>query len=146
METEKSFDIYHDLFIDSTVEKVYEAVSQPKHLINWWPLKCKGVTEVGQEYNFYFGDDYNWFGKVVMLIPNETFHIKMTRSDANWNPTSFGFDLEQTDGKVHVKFWHKGWPECNFHFKHSSFCWAMLLNGLKNYVEKGEIVPFEKRN
>jgi len=69
----------------------------------------------------------------------------MTKSDQDWDPTSFGFDLEDIENGVLVKFWHKGWPECNHHFRRSSFCWAMLLNGLKNYVEKGIIKPFKER-
>lgn len=28
----------------------------------------------------------------------------------------------------------------------TNFCSAILLNALKNYLEKGTIIPFEKRN
>ena len=70
----------------------------------------------------------------------------MTKSDPNWEPTSFGFDLKEIEDGVLVKFWHKDWPECNDHYKHSSFCWALLLKGLKDYLEKGVIIPFEERN
>ncbi|MEQ8573885.1 MAG: SRPBCC domain-containing protein, partial [Fulvivirga sp.] len=73
------------------------------------------------------------------------FHIKMTDADEDWNPTSFGFDLTELEGGVDVKFWHVGWPECNHHFRRSSYCWAILLQGLKNYIEKGIIIPFEER-
>ena len=69
----------------------------------------------------------------------------MTKSDADWNPTAFNFDLERSENNVLVKFWHIGWPEFDMHFRRPSFCWAMLLNGLKNYVEKGIIIPFEER-
>lgn len=77
--------------------------------------------------------------------PYKSFHIKMTESDQDWNPTSFGFELEEMGEKVVVKFSHTNWPSCNDHFKISSYCWAILLQGLKNYVEKGVIVPFEER-
>lgn len=70
----------------------------------------------------------------------------MTKSDKDWNPTTFGFDLESSDKGTMVNFSHINWPEQNHHFKHSSFCWAILLNGLKNYLEKGVIIPFEERN
>jgi hypothetical protein len=69
----------------------------------------------------------------------------MTDSDEDWDPTSFGFDLEPQEAGTAVKFWHKGWPTLNHHFRRSSYCWAILLQGLKNYVEKGIIVPFEER-
>lgn len=142
---EKGFSIYHDLVISAPIEKVFDAITNPKHLIHWWPLKCEGKPELQAEYNFYFTEAYDWYGKVVEISPNKSFHIKMTKSDSDWDPTSFGFDLIEAPEHVKLEFWHIGWPECNHHFKRSSFCWAMLLNGLKNYVEKGIIIPFEER-
>ena len=121
---------------------VFDAIVDPAHLVNWWPLKSSGTPEVGAVYNFYFTPEYDWFGKVTKCIPHKAFYIKMTQSDADWNPTTFGFDLEAIDGKVQLHFWHIGWPACNAHFKRSSFCWAMLLNGLKNYVEKRSSYTF----
>jgi len=73
--------IYHDLEIESSAEKAYNAVSQPQHLTNWWPLKCSGKPEVGEEYNFYFGPDYDWYAKVIKAEEGKSFHVKMTNSD-----------------------------------------------------------------
>jgi hypothetical protein len=70
----------------------------------------------------------------------------MTKSDLDWDETTFGFDLEETNNGTLVKFSHMNWPNCNDHFRTASFCWAMLLNGLKNYIEKGIILPFEERS
>lgn len=143
--SEQPNSIYHDLIIKAPIENVYNAITEPKHLINWWPLNCSGEPIVGKEYNFYFGPDYNWFGEVTEALPNTSFHVKMTKSDSDWNPTTFGFDLSIEKEITQIQFWHKGWPECNAHFKRSSYCWAILLSGLKNYVEKGIIIPFEER-
>ena len=137
--------IHHDLEIKESASKVFQAVSEPKHLVNWWPQKCSGILKENEEYNFFFTPEYDWYGKVLKCEKNKSFHIKMTKADIDWNPTSFGFDLEQKNDTTLVKFWHIGWPECNAHFRRSSFCWAMLLNGLKNYVERGIIIPFEER-
>lgn len=138
--------IHHDVHINESLDKVFLALTEPAHLINWWPLTCKGIPKLNEEYNFFFSPEYDWYGKVIKIEKNASFHIKMTKSDADWNPTSFGFDLEQKNEKVLVKFSHIGWAACNAHFRRSSFCWAMLLNGLKNYVENGIIVPFTERS
>jgi len=140
-----NFTIYHDLIIHAPLDEVFESVTRPEHLVNWWPLRCTGAVEKGAEYNFYFTAEYDWFGEVTECILNEAFYIKMTKADADWNTTSFGFDLEELEGGTQLHFWHKDWPECNAHFKIASFCWAMLLNGLKNYVEEGIVIPFEER-
>jgi hypothetical protein len=69
----------------------------------------------------------------------------MTKADEDWIGTTFGFELTETNDGVILNFIHKDWPYENDHFKIASYCWAILLKGLKQYVEKGIIVPFEKR-
>ena len=70
----------------------------------------------------------------------------MTNSDEDWNPTSFGFDFEAVSGGVILKFWHKNWLHQNHHFRHTSYCWALLLNALKNYIEKGIVISYKNRS
>ncbi len=142
---EESYNICHDFTIKADVQKVYEAITKPEHLVNWWPLKCSGTPKMDEEYNFFFDVKYDWYGKVIKVVENSSFHINMTKSDDNWNSTSFGFDLFPKEKFIVVKFSHKGWPHCNDEYRQSSYCWAILLNGLKNYVEKGVIIPFEDR-
>lgn len=146
MKNKTGYSIYHDFSIDAELNKIFDAITLPDHLINWWPLKCTGEPKPGAEYNFNFTDDFDWYGIVSGFIPNQSFHIKMIQSDEDWKPTTFGFELEKSNEKVIVHFSHTGWPACNAHFKTASFCWALLLNGLKNYVEKGIIIPFEERS
>jgi uncharacterized protein YndB with AHSA1/START domain len=138
--------IYHNLVIDAPPKKVFDGVTMPEHLVNWWPLKCSGKPVLGAEYNLNFTDKYDWYGTVSLVEPNKSFHIKMTKSDTDWDPTTFGFDLEDLGDKTRIKFSHRDWPAINDHFKYSSFCWALLLNGLKAYLEKNEIIPFEERS
>ena len=141
-----AYSIYHNFLIKASLEAVFNAVSLPEHLNNWWPLKSSGKPELGKIYNLNFTDQYDWYCIVSVCKPNESIHFKMTQSDKDWDPTTFGFDLEAKDGGTYVRFSHKDWLETNEHFKVASFCWAMLLHGLKNYLEKGAVIPFEERN
>jgi len=142
----KGFNIYHHLHIEKDPASVFDAVTQPGHLNNWWPLKSRGKPEIGAEYNFYFGDEYDWYAEVTDCVPDKSFHVKMTKSDKDWDPTSFGFDLLKDENGTQLTFQHINWPACNTHFKTASYCWAILLKDLKNYIENGVIVPFEKRS
>ncbi len=137
--------IYHDLLIEAPIEKVFAAVTEAQELEKWWPKRCTGEPRLFTQYNFFFGEPYDWYGEVVDLIPNQRFVIRMTEADDDWKGTRFGFELREQDSKVRLSFHHTGWRECNEHFRYSSFCWAMLLNGLKNYTKKGKVVPFEER-
>jgi len=143
---ESGFTIYNNLTIHAPVERVFEAISEPRHLINWWPQRCTGNPELGGAYNFYFTPEYDWYGEVSQIEKPHSFYIKMTQADIDWDPTTFGFDLEEENSKTQVRFSHYNWPNCNDHFKIASYCWAVLLKGLKDYLERGDIVPFEKRS
>lgn len=144
-QSNSGFAIYHNFVVKASAKEVFDAITLPEHLNNWWPLTSSGTPAVGASYNFNFTDVYDWYGEVSKCIPNRSFYIKMTASDADWNPTTFGFELEALEQGVSVKFSHTNWPVCNAEFKQSSYCWAILLQGLKNYVEKGIVIPFEER-
>ena len=122
-----SNNIYHNFTIKASTKAIFDAVSQPEHLNNWWTLKSSGTPELHAEYNLDFTDKYDWYCKISKLITSKSIHFKMTKSDADWNPTTFGFELEPTKNGILVKFSHVNWQEENHHFRHSSFCWAMLL-------------------
>ncbi len=138
--------IHHDFVIRAGITKIFEAITKPKHLVNWWPLNCKGIPELNEEYNFFFGSKYDWYGKVIKVIDNKSFHIKTTKADADWSPTSFGFDLIQNETSVTVKFSHTGWPHCNEEFRQSSYCWAILLNSLKIMWKKVSLFHLKIEN
>lgn len=142
----ESFAIYHDVFIESSAQEVFDAITLPDKMVNWWPKKCSGKPQLEETYNFFFTEQYDWYGKVQRIAINKSFHIKITDADEDWNPTIFGFDLELHEKGTMLHFWHKNWPKNNHQFRRSSYCWAILLKGLKDYVEKGIVVPFDKRS
>jgi len=141
-----SHKIQHNLIIKASNTQVFDAFSLPEHLNNWWTLKSSGKPELNTEYNLNFTDEYNWYCKVSEVKPNVSFYLKMTKSSKDWEPTTFGIELEDIGNDVLLKFSHTGWKNNNHEFRNSSFCWALLLNGLKNYVEKDIIIPFKNRS
>ncbi len=139
------FNIYHDIYIKSTAEAIFEAVTTPLALEKWWPQHCSGSALVGVEYRFYFEKEYDWYGIVTKVVPSNYFEIQMTKSDPDWNHTKFSFHIKPENGGCWLEFNHINWPKNNHHFRRSSFCWAILLQGLKNYLEKDEIIPYPDR-
>lgn len=138
--------IFHDLSINASYKKVFEAISEPAHLVNWWPKRCTGKPEMGALYNFYFTSEYDWYGVVHELKQFQLFTIKVTDASPDWLDTEFGFKLSERGHLTYVEFYHTHWRQVNAHFRIASFCWAMLLKGLKDYVESGIVIPFEKRS
>lgn len=70
--------IHHDLIIQAPIHDVFKSITEPIHLVNWWPLSCTGIPTLGSEYNFYFTSEYDWYGKVSKIISDQSFYIKMT--------------------------------------------------------------------
>ena len=141
-----SYSIVFDLYINAPKAKVFDAFTIPKHLNNWWTLKSSGEPKLDAIYNLNFTDDYDWYATVSKVEKHSEFYLKMTTSDADWMPTTFGISLEDKDEKTLLKFSHTNWLIDNHHFRFSAFCWAQLLNALKNYVESGTVVPFNERS
>jgi uncharacterized protein YndB with AHSA1/START domain len=138
--------IHHQFTIHSKAATVFEALTSQKGLDNWWPLKCSGQPKLGTEYSFFFGPEYDWRAEVVHVVANKELTWKMTKAMDDWKPTRVGFRLREEKDNTIVSFFHEGWEEASEHFAITTYCWGQLLAGLKNYVEKNVVIPFELRN
>lgn len=139
-------DILHQFRIQAPAQDVFDAFCTARGLNDWWPARSSGEPKSGEIYTLWFGPEYDWRAKVAHVVPGKELTWKMTQAMPDWMGTEVGIKLkEDKDGTI-VDFFHKGWPDTGDHFRISSFCWGTLLNGLKGLVEKGEVIPFEKRN
>jgi uncharacterized protein YndB with AHSA1/START domain len=139
--------IYHDFTINANPERVFETVSTPYGLDNWWTQRSSGKQEIGSVFNLHFTDEYNWFAEVSILKHNHQIEFSMTKAMEEWMPTSFGFILnEEKQGITSVQFYHKNWSTESKEFRVASYCWANLLRQMKQYLEQGIITPFNERN
>ena len=138
-------DIYHDFPIAVEPRRVFEAISAPSGLDQWWTKTSGGSAQEGAEYTLGFGPEYDWKARVSLCERDKKFELEMTRADADWTGTRVGFELVATDSGTQLRFRHVGWPTPNEHFRTSTFCWAMYLRVLKRYLEFGERVAYERR-
>jgi len=138
-------DIFHDLPIKASVERVFRAVSSPKGLDCWWTKRSKGRPVEGAEYELWFGPQYDWRAKVTRCTPDLELELEFLRADDDWIRTRVGFQLEARSEATWLRFHHTGWPSVNEHFRTSSNCWALYLRILRRNLEIGESVPYERR-
>jgi uncharacterized protein YndB with AHSA1/START domain len=134
-----------DVYIRTQAADLFGAISNPYELENWWPNTCEGEARMFGKYRFYFSEVYDWHAEVIDIVRDRVFALRMTHADADWLGTELRFTLEEQGEQTLLHFEHTGWPYDNPHYRHSAFCWALLLNGLKNYLEKGDIIRFEER-
>jgi len=138
-------DILQDFPIAAPPDRVFDAVSLPKGLDEWWTLRSNGRPEVGASYELDFGPAYQWRAEVTKAVPGSAFELKMTRSDNDWDGTVVGFELEPSANGTQVRFYHRGWPISNEHYRTSNHCWAMYLRILRRHLENGESVAYDQR-
>jgi uncharacterized protein YndB with AHSA1/START domain len=134
-----------DVYIKAPAAHLFSAISQAEELERWWPKTCEGEARLYAPYRFLFSEEYDWRAEVIDLSADRLFVLRMTEADADWTGTELRFTLEEQADQTLLHFEHVNWPYDNVHFRHSTFCWALLLNGLKQYLEEGRITPFEER-
>lgn len=138
-------DILHDFPINAPLEQVFQAVSTPDGLDQWWTMRSRGTPALGSEYELWFGPDYDWRAVISRWSPPTELEFRMTRAAGDWMNTRVGFVLRQDGGATAVRFHHSDWPGPGEHYRISCFCWAMYLRILRRYLEAGETVPYERR-
>jgi len=138
-------DILQDFPIAADPSRVYRAISEPAMLDEWWTIRSSGNPSVGARYDLDFGPGYQWGAVVTKAEPGAAFELRMTDADADWLGSHVGFNLEPSPLGTQVRFYHRGWPEANSHYRTSCHCWALYLRILRRHIEHGESVPYEKR-
>jgi uncharacterized protein YndB with AHSA1/START domain len=138
-------DILQDFPIRVTPDRVFEAVTQPQGLDQWWTIRSTGEPVVGTTYELDFGPQYQWRAVVARSVPGEAFELRLTEADTDWTGSTVSFDLSPSASGTQVRFAHRGWPEANGHYRTSCHCWALYLRILRRYLEFGETVPYDQR-
>jgi uncharacterized protein YndB with AHSA1/START domain len=124
---------------------VFEGISSPAGLDEWWTARSSGSPVMGTEYELWFGPEYDWRAVVRKSRPGEVFELELTRAMKDWHGTRVGFELAPNDSGTMVRFYHAGWNGESEHYRISCYCWAMYLRILRRNLEFGEQVPYEKR-
>jgi uncharacterized protein YndB with AHSA1/START domain len=138
-------DIHHTFEIFAPIRKVFDCLSTPQGLDEWWTKTSGGSPEAGNTYQLNFGPGYKWKARVTACKAPEHFELQMTEADKDWLNTKVGCRLDEKNDRTLVEFYHTGWPKGNDHWRISNYCWAMYLRIMKRYLEHGETVPYEKR-
>jgi len=138
-------EIVQDLPIRAPLADVFDAVSRPAGLNEWWTKSSRGEPALDAEYELGFGAGYDWRAKVSAFDAGHAFELTMTQADPDWLHTRVGFTLERKDQLTWLRFHHAGWPSVNEHYRVSCHCWAMYLRVLRRFLDFGESVPYDQR-
>lgn len=134
-------DILHRVGIQSSPEKVYDALSSQQGLAGWWTRDTKATPEVGVVIHFRFDDDGFNDMKIVELAPGRRVKWTCVNGAKEWISTEFSLDFKRQDDATVVLFAQRGWKEPVEFMHYCSTKWATYLLSLKSLCETGKGTP-----
>lgn len=134
-------EILHRIVIETSPEKLYNALTDQDGLSAWW-TDAESENEVGGVAQFRFGADGNKVDmQIAEHVPNEKVAWKCVNGP--WVDTGeFSFEIKPDERGSVVRFAHRGWPEADDFYMHCNSKWGFFLGvSLKNYLESGKGLP-----
>ena len=106
--------IERELFVEASPDVVYEVVSRPEHVAQWWPDKADYTPAPGAQGSIAFGDTVVGFD-VVEARPPSTFSFRWTQPvgepAAAGNSLLVTFELTPSGGGTLLKMTERGFRE-----------------------------------
>lgn len=130
-------DIYHQVLINASREKVYEAVTTWAGISKWWTRECTVRAEVGH-INEFRTPDGTIRMKVLVLDPAAYVEWVCINDRGAWAGTHITFSLSDRGNYTCLDFRHMGFREAGEVYATCNFHWARHLFMLKEYCESGK--------
>jgi uncharacterized protein YndB with AHSA1/START domain len=143
--------IERELHIDASPEVVFDVVSSPAHLQEWWPDEAQFPVVPGGEGRIRFGDPAQGGGwvqfTVVEAVPPRLFSFRWTHAEgevaAQGNSYLVEFELEPSGDGTRLRmtesgFRERGWDEAKVAAEHAEHVsgWDFFLPRLEVYAPK----------
>jgi uncharacterized protein YndB with AHSA1/START domain len=141
-----------ELEIDTSPEKLYNAIATQEGLEHWWTEQTEVYPRVGGIATFYFGKEKYVVMKITKLLPNkeivwkcveQKFPLQGTDITDEWVGTTIKISIaENKEGATMLTFAHNGLTPDLSSYNACTQEWDYYLNSLKEYLETGKGKPF----
>jgi uncharacterized protein YndB with AHSA1/START domain len=147
--------IYHQVWLNAPVAKIYEAISTLAGIVSWWGPHKSTQTETGLVFEHDPGPmhgvvkfkvldavqdkrvEWEFISKHPKSSPASAWtgtHVVWQISERANVPALSGFGKD-TDRIAILDFRHSGWDENSEYLGFCSFAWAEVLQNLKRVCE-----------
>ncbi len=135
-------DIIIGIEIETTAQKLFEALTTASGIAAWW-TKAKTQAAVGAINEYAFGQGTVTF-RVDKLEPNKAVGWSAQDVPPDWKGTRVLFELSDgaRAGAVTLRFSHAGFPAMTPVVAFTNYAWAQFLRSLKLFLETGIGEPF----
>jgi len=134
-------DILHEVTINGSVDKIYEAITTTHGLQSWWTFEATTEPTVGgvMAINFSVFDVHMKFTVDKLAAQHVTW--TPTEGVPDWTGTHVTWDMTPTERGTKVLFGHRNFTTTDGSFAYTSFTWAWYLISLKELIETGKGRP-----
>lgn len=135
-------EIWHELFFNVTPQELYEALTDPEKLAQWWTTDVRGISQLGEYLEFGFGGLIQEM-LVTDLEPGKLVQWKATESGLpDWVGTILEFKIFRRDGLTYLHLHHSNWHDDAPMYAQCNTDWAFYLLSLREFVENGNGRPY----
>ncbi|UAB73071.1 SRPBCC domain-containing protein [Vibrio sp. SCSIO 43132] len=134
--------IHHHVVMETTPEKLYQAITSSEGLSNWW-TKADATTILGENLSFYFGPQCDHKVEMQLVSLEKNRKVVWQCVEGPWQEMGhFMFIISEDERGAALSFTHEGWPEMGPFFGHCNCKWGLFIGlSLKSYLETGKGVP-----
>ncbi|MCI0378187.1 MAG: SRPBCC domain-containing protein [Gemmataceae bacterium] len=126
----------HQVHINATPEKVYEAISTTAGLRSWWTADSVTESHVGGMAEFGFGKRKTLFRmRIEELTPPQCLVWLCLGDVDEWKGTRLTWEMTSEEGGTCLRFVHANWRSTDGWFATCNSTWGELMHRLKAYVE-----------
>ena len=131
--------ILHRIVIESSPEKLFQALNTESGLSNWWTRAEQNEEKI----TFLFGPngEHQVVMALISAIPGQ--EVKWQCIAGAWaEKGEFVFSIAETARGACLDFAHHGWQETDDFYKYCNAKWGYFLAvSLKQYLETGRGLP-----
>ena len=136
-------DMLHQIQVQASPDKVYEALTAQAGLRGWWTADSVAEPTVGSVAEFGFYNRANLFQlRIDELQPGQHVAWTCLGRPEEWKGTRVVWELAPKDGGADVRFTQSGWRSTEGGFALVNSTWGALMFRLKDYLEGRASEPF----
>jgi hypothetical protein len=129
--------------VEQTPEQAFAAIADVR---SWWSGQIEGDTDTpGAEFTYTVPDihyskfritDFTNPRRIAWLVLDS--YLSFTADKQEWTGTTVVFDIEERDGRTHVRFTHEGLRPEHECFDVCTRAWGEYITGsLRTLIESG---------
>lgn len=133
-------DIMHALKIQSSPDRVYQAIATSEGIRHWWTRDAVLDPKVGGDGEFgFYGRRFVAKVKINELEP--AARVKWHVTNSAWPGSTIEFNLSPEKEHTRLTFAHRGFLQADNSYASATTRWGFYLLSLKRYLEAGEGTP-----